>query len=164
MRILTISGSLQAESANGRLLELAEQASTTAGLVIERSISIAEVPHFNPDLEPGSTPAAVTTLRTQLAGVDAVLIATPEYAHSLPGALKNALDWIVGSGELYDKPVAIVCASPATHRGENGRRALEQTLRAHGSKVVLSRSITPAGAPDDVIAVLAVLTAPASPG
>ncbi len=159
MRILAISGSLQAVSANGRLLELAEETPLAAGVEMERSVGVADLPHFNPDLDPGATPTAVTTFRAQLARADAVLIATPEYAHSLPGALKNALDWIVGSGEFYDKPVAIVSCVPAAHRGENGRRALEQTLRAHGAKVVLSRSIIHADAVESIAAVLATLAA-----
>ena len=159
MRILTISGSLQAVSGNGRLLELAEDASAAADVEVERSVGVADLPHFNPDLDPDATPPAVTAFRAQLARADAVLIATPEYAHSLPGALKNALDWIVGSGEFYDKPVAIVSGVPAAHRGENGRRALEQTLRAHGAKVVLSRSIIHADAQGSIASVLAKLTA-----
>jgi len=66
---------------------------------------------------------------------------SPEYAHSLAGSLKNALDWLVGSGELYGKPVAVLCWSPRQNGGVLGRQALEQTLRAQGATIVLSATV-----------------------
>jgi NAD(P)H-dependent FMN reductase len=71
---------------------------------------LAELPHFNPDDEVTSVPAAVATLRAALAKADAVLFSTPEYAGSLPGSFKNLLDWTVGEG-LYEKPVGWINAS-----------------------------------------------------
>ena len=106
------------------------------------AVSVGDVPHFNPDLErDGHTPAAVATLRTQIRSADGVLIAGPEYAHSIPGVLKNALDWIVGSGELYGKRVAVLCASPRPGGCAHGRAAVEQTLRAQGAKIVTSATV-----------------------
>lgn len=106
------------------------------------SVSVGDVPPFNPDIErDGRAPAAVAILRSQIASADGVLVASPEYAHSLPGVLKNALDWIVGSGELYGKPVAVLCASPRPDGGVHGRAALEQTLRAQGAEIVVSATV-----------------------
>jgi chromate reductase, NAD(P)H dehydrogenase (quinone) len=151
VKILAISGSLQARSSNRALLDAAV-AMAPAGVEIVRSVSPGDLPHFNPDLEydrpdvESDGPdvdaiAEVTELRSQIAGADAVVIATPEYAHSLPGSLKNALDWIVGSGELYGKPVAILAGSPREDGAAQGRGALEQTLRAHGADIVVSRTV-----------------------
>ena len=102
--------------------------------------SVGDVPHFNPDL-PEPQGGAVAELRAELAGADAVLVATPEYAHGMPGSLKNALDWIVGSGELYGKPVAILSAAPGPERGANAREMLERTLSAQGAVVAVSATI-----------------------
>jgi len=142
MRILAICGSLQAGSTNDALLAAAAD-QISGDLMVERSISTAEVPAFNPDLERDAMapPATVAILRSQVARADAVLIATPEYAHSLPGALKNALDWLVGSGDLYAKPVAIVAGSPRADGAQRARDALEQTLRAQGAAIVVSTTI-----------------------
>ena len=142
VKILTISGSLQAASSNSALLDAAA-AIAPAGTEVVRSVSPGDLPHFNPDLEADGAPApaAVAELRDQIGAADAVLIATPEYAHSLPGSLKDALDWMVGSGHLYAKPVAIIAGSPREDGAARGRAALEQTLRAQGSVIVTSRTI-----------------------
>jgi chromate reductase len=147
MKILAVSGSLQARSSNRALLQTAHRVAPE-GVELVDSVSVGDVAPFNPDLDrEGATPDAVTELRAQVAGADGVLIASPEYAHSLPGVLKNALDWLVGSGELYEKPVAVLCASPRPNGGELGRDALERTLRAQGAKVVVSATV--AVAPGD---------------
>jgi chromate reductase len=65
-----------------------------------------------------------------------VLIASPEYGHSLPGALKNGIDWVIGSGELERKVVAITSAVPAAERGLSGLQALRQTLGAVSARIV----------------------------
>jgi NAD(P)H-dependent FMN reductase len=106
------------------------------------AVSVGDIAPFNPDLDrDGTTPAAVSELRAQVAAADGVLIASPEYAHSLPGVLKNALDWLVGTGELYEKPVAVLCASPRPTGGTYGREALERTLKAQGAVVVVSATV-----------------------
>ncbi len=78
--------------------------------------NIADLPHFSPDLDE-DPPATVLGLRTATGAADALVIATPEYAHGMPGALKNALDWLVSAAEPIDKLVLLVSASPggATH-------------------------------------------------
>jgi chromate reductase len=140
VRVLAISGSLQARSSNSWLLRTAARVAPEDDEVVDAG-SVGALPHFNPDLEADGTPTAVDALRAALGAADAVLIASPEYAHSFPGALKNALDWIVGSGELYGKPVAIVSGSPREDGARHGRAALEQTLRAQGAVIAVSRTV-----------------------
>ena len=140
MRILAISGSLQAGSADTALLRAAA-AVAPADVQVDVYDALAELPHFNPDLDTEPGPAAVARLRARLAAADAVLIATPEYAHGLPGALKNALDWVVSSGELYGKAAAILSAAPARERGAYARESLARTLEAEGARVVVSETI-----------------------
>jgi NAD(P)H-dependent FMN reductase len=137
--ILAICGSLNEGSANARLLDLA-RAAAPAGVDVVRSTSVEELPHFRPDVEaPDGGPVAA--FRSEIGSADAVLVATPEYAHALPGALKDALDWVVGSGELYGKRVGILSAAPAPERGANAREMLERTLRAQGSEVVVNETV-----------------------
>ena len=78
--------------------------------------ALGSLPAFNPDREEGAVrlPPAVTRWKTALATADMLLISTPEYAHGIPGALKNALDWVVGSGELVGKPVGVINLSSAS--------------------------------------------------
>ena len=140
MRILAVSGSLQARSSNRAILRTARRVGAPDVEVVG-SISVGDAPPFNPDLDRGTAPEPVEELRHQVAAADAVLFASPEYAHSLPGSLKNALDWLVGSGELYGKRVAVLCGSPRPNGGVLGREALERTLRAQGATVVLSATV-----------------------
>ncbi|HEV7242079.1 MAG TPA: NADPH-dependent FMN reductase [Thermoanaerobaculia bacterium] len=94
------------------------------------------LPHFNPDLDAEGTepPPSVRELRELLIGADAILISSPEYAHGVPGAFKNLLDWLVSTGELVGKPVALLNASPAG--GEYGKNAILETLRTMNWQVV----------------------------
>ena len=141
MRILAVSGSLQARSSNAALLRTAHRMAP-AGVEVVDSVSVGDVAPFNPDVErDGSAPDTVATWRAQVAAADGVLIASPEYAHSLPGSLKNALDWLVGTGELYGTRVAVLCGSPRREGCTHGRQALEQTLRAQGATVVMSATV-----------------------
>ena len=142
VRILAVSGSLQARSSNRALLRTARRVAP-AGVELVDSISVGDIPPFNPDVErDGPAPAVVSAWRRQVAAAEGgVLFASPEYAHSLPGSLKNALDWLVGSGELYGRRVAVLCGSPRPGGGAKGRAALEQTLRAQGAVVVVSATV-----------------------
>ena len=95
----------------------------------------SDLPAFNPDDDVERPHCAVAGLRQQLAAADAVLFCTPEYAGTLPGSLKNLLDWTVGSGELYGKPVAwINVANPG--RGEGAQAALATVLGYVGAVVI----------------------------
>jgi NAD(P)H-dependent FMN reductase len=110
----------------GDLVTLRADAEAPAGAAcataptFEVFAGIEDLPHFNPDRDVDPPHSAVAAWRGALAGADAVVIATPEYAHGYPGALKDALDWVVGSGELVDTPVLLVTAS-----GSGGVRAAE---------------------------------------
>ena len=97
VRILGISGSLQSSSTNAALLDVA-RGRVPDDMEVVVFNALARIAPFNPEIE---APPAVERLRTLVRLSDGVLFATPEYAHGLPGVLKNALDWLVGSGELY---------------------------------------------------------------
>lgn len=111
--ILAISGSLRAASSNSILLRAAV-ALAPPGVHVSLYQGLGDLPHFNPDLDTDAPPPAVADFRAALRAADAVLICSPEYAHGVPGTLKNALDWVVGSGEFMDKPVALWNARPAS--------------------------------------------------
>jgi chromate reductase, NAD(P)H dehydrogenase (quinone) len=135
MKILGVCGSLQGQSGNHALLEVAA-ASTPVGVEVVLFDGLRELPHFNPDIDASGAPESVRRWRRALAESDAVLIASPEYGFSLPGALKNAIDWVIGSGELEGKVIAITAAVPAPERGRRGLQALRDTLSAVRATIV----------------------------
>lgn len=115
MRFLAISGSLRAASSNTALVAALTDL-TPPGVAIDIYRRIADLPHYNADVDEAGAPPPVLHFRTCLRACDALVISSPEYAHGVSGSLKNALDWVVASGELSQKPVAIMNASPrATH-------------------------------------------------
>ena len=118
-RILLVSGSLREGSTNTAVLKTAEQVAPT-GVATTRYRGMGTLPHFNPDDDREGEPVdpAVEQLRAEIAAADALLICTPEYAGALPGALKNLLEWTVGDGGTYGKPIAWINASgPAAPTG-----------------------------------------------
>jgi chromate reductase len=133
-RLLAICGSLQARSANLAALDVAEAYLRRRGDVsIEHARGLAAIPAFNPELEADPGPALAAFLE-QISRSDVVLIATPEYAGGIAGTLKNALDWLVGAGSLYGKPIVVLSAG--TSGGVHARRQLIQTLTWQGAHVV----------------------------
>src|SRR5262245_8578854 len=102
--ILAISGSLRRDSVNSAALRAAASAAAADGITVEIDDSLRRLPHFDPDLEP-APPEPVLRFRAACEAASGVLLAVPEYAFGIPGAFKNALDWTVGSGSLYRKPV-----------------------------------------------------------
>ena len=138
MRILGISGSLRAVSSNRALLEAA-RTEAPEGIQVDIYAGLGDLPQFNPDLDDDDVLPHVQKWREELRNSDAVVFSTPEYAHGVPGALKNALDWVVGSGELIDKPVAIFNASP---RGTYAQASLTETLTVMSAKLVPEACIT----------------------
>jgi len=129
MKILAICGSLQRKSANLALLSAAA-ASAPPDVGVVMFDGLRELPHFNPDLESSGAPESVIRWRRALSDCDALLIASPEYGFSLPGVLKNAIDWVIGSGELEGEVVAITAAVPAAERRRRGLQARCDTLSA----------------------------------
>jgi chromate reductase, NAD(P)H dehydrogenase (quinone) len=119
--VLGICGSLRMESLNRRLLHAATEALPDADWTIAR---IRGIPAYDADVEARGIPPAVARLKEQIADADAVVIATPEYNHSVPGVLKNALDWAsrpAMRSPFAGTPVLMMAASPG---GGGGRRAL----------------------------------------
>ncbi len=127
--ILALPGSLRESSSSNHILK-AMIPLVPPDVSIEIFQGIGDLPHFN---DPKDAPEKVIDFRQKVAAANAVLICTPEYAFGVPGSLKNALDWLVGSGELIDKPVGLVTASS---QGENGHAALLLILSAISAKVI----------------------------
>jgi chromate reductase, NAD(P)H dehydrogenase (quinone) len=134
IKILAISGSLRASSSNTTLLRAI---SALAPDKVQISIyeGIGNLPHFNPELDGEIPLPSVRDWRTQLQEADGIIFCTPEYAHGIPGVLKNALDWIVSSGEFMHKPTAVISASPAPDGGAKANASLIQTLRVMMAKI-----------------------------
>ena len=134
--LLTVAGSLRAGSSNAALLAAAAQLAP-ADLTVAAYRAVGSLPAFNPDREETAMrlPSAVTRWRAALTAADMLLISTPEYAHGIPGALKNALDWVVGSGELVGKPVGVINLSAAS------RFAFPQLIEV---LTVMSANVVPA--------------------
>jgi NAD(P)H-dependent FMN reductase len=135
VRIVGVSGSLQARSGNLALLERA-RALAPGGVDIVIYDGLRDLPQFNPDLEEHAPVPLVEAWRRELDASDALLIASPEYGFSLPGALKNAIDWVIGSGELERKIVAVTASVNHPERGRRGLAALASTLGALSVTVV----------------------------
>ena len=150
IRVLGIVGSLGARSSNLTLLEAAASVAPE-GIEVVLYTGLGDLPHFDPDLDPDDAPSAVRALRQAIAASDAVLIAAPEYGHSLPGVLKNAIDWLIGSGELERKVVAITASVPSSERGRQGLAALRQTLGAVRAVIVSDEPIARGSASEATI-------------
>ncbi|MEU1527807.1 NAD(P)H-dependent oxidoreductase [Nocardia rhamnosiphila] len=130
--VLLISGSTRAGSTNTAALRTV-QAVAPDGIEARWYGGPAELPAFVPEA-PEPAPPAVLRLRRQLAAADAVLFCTPEYAGTLPGSLKNLLDWTVGTGDLYGKPAAwLTVAAPG--RGDGATATLASVLGYVGADV-----------------------------
>jgi len=140
MKILGISGSLRTASVNTALLTTAA-ALTPYGVTLTVYEGLGNLPHFNPELDTEPLPLAVTDFRSQLNSSAGVIISSPEYAHGIPGVLKNALDWLVASGDLYEKPVALFNASPRTSYAQ---ASLAETLTVMTARLIPEASINAA--------------------
>jgi chromate reductase len=137
MNILAFSGSLRTGSANIRLLE-AVKLLAPADVVVTIRGPLDDLPYFNPDIEEAGLPPVAAALRAAVGSCDALIISCPEYAHGVPGVMKNALDWLVGGMEMTDKPVALLNATPP---GEFAAASLMETLRVMGGHFVEAASI-----------------------
>lgn len=131
MRLLGLSGSLRGTSTNTALLR-ALRDNAPEGVTLDISELIGELPIFNPDREGELTPSAVEAFGRSIREADALVIACPEYAHGIPGGLKNALDWMVSRDEIPDKPALLVRAST---RSDHALGALQEVLRTMSLKL-----------------------------
>lgn len=136
LTVLTLSGSLRKASVNTAMLTMAAYCAPL-GLTIGRPRVLGDLPLFNPDLELHEPPS-VARLRDDIARADALLIASPEYAHGVSGVMKNALDWMVASGVFVDKPVVLWNASP---RASHALAALQETLAVMSSQLIDAASL-----------------------
>jgi NAD(P)H-dependent FMN reductase len=138
--ILAISGSLRARSTNTEVLRAAAMLAP-AGVRVRIYSGLAALPHFNPDLdtEGARLPPPVEALRAEVGEADALLICSPEYAHGVPGALKNALDWLVSGPEMPYKPIGLLNAS---ERSVHAQASLAETLRTMSAIIVPGASPT----------------------
>jgi chromate reductase, NAD(P)H dehydrogenase (quinone) len=138
MRVLGISGSLRRDSHNLALLRAAADA-LPPGAELEIFAGLGEIPPYNEDDDVSPAPEAVARLREAIAGADAVLIATPEYNHSLPGQLKNALDWAsrpLATNAFRGKPVAVIGASTGMFGAVWAQAEGRKVLGAMGARVI----------------------------
>jgi chromate reductase, NAD(P)H dehydrogenase (quinone) len=138
VKILAVSGSLRAGSSNGTLLR-ALSLLAPPGLEFTFREPLDSLPFFNPDIEQAGLPASVERWRAEIRSHAALVICSPEYAHGVPGVLKNALDWLVGGVEIVGKPIAVIQTSlPST----TAHTSLLEILRVMGGRVVPDASVT----------------------
>jgi chromate reductase, NAD(P)H dehydrogenase (quinone) len=137
MKIIAISGSLRKLSLNTLLLQRITQISPP-DIEVEIFSRLGEFPLFNPDLSE-SEQAVVLALKTKISNADAVIIASPEYAHGVTGVMKNALDWMVGNESFVYKPVALLNISP---RATHAQAALTEIMTVMSAHVVAKASLT----------------------
>jgi chromate reductase len=138
MRVLGISGSLRRDSHNSALLRAAAER-LPAGAELVPYERLGEIPPYDEDVEVSAVPESVRELREAIRGADAVLIATPEYNHSIPGQLKNALDWAsrpAGKSALNGKPAATIGASTGMFGAVWAQAELRKVLGAMGGRVL----------------------------
>jgi NAD(P)H-dependent FMN reductase len=138
MKVLAVSGSLRREahstSIAGAAAELAPD-----GVEVKLYEGLGLIPGFNQDLEPDAIPEAVEDLRRELEGADALLVVTPEYNASAPGALKNAIDWGSrphGNSALMGLPAAIISSSPMPFGGVWANQQIRKAFSITGTPVV----------------------------
>jgi chromate reductase len=154
MRVLGISGSLRRGSLNTALLRAAAER-LPAGVELVEFERLGDVPPYDEDVDPSSSsgkagvaaaPEAVRELREAILAADAVLVATPEYNHSIPGQLKNALDWVsrpAGQSALNGKPAAAIGASKSMFGGVWAQAEARKVLGALGGRVIESELPVP---------------------
>jgi chromate reductase len=140
MRILAISGSLRRDSHNTKLLRAAaDLLPPGAELVVLDPEALRAIPHYDEDLREQGEPFTVASLREAVAGADAILVATPEYNHSLPGALKNAVDWLsrpIADSPFKGKTVAVVGASTGMFGAVWAQAEARKVFGAVGASVI----------------------------
>ena len=139
MKVLGISGSLRADSHNTKLLRAAGEMFEAAGVSFEIYDGLKAVPPYDEDDDREAGPATVEEIRAAVRQADAVFFSTPEYNYSIPGQLKNLVDWLsrpVGQGALAGKPAAVIGASTGMFGAVWAQAELRKVLGAAGARVV----------------------------
>ncbi len=128
-KIFAISGSTRSNSSNLKILK--QIAELSKGIFeVKLFEDLAELPHFNPDLDTDIPPQAVTDFRNEIKQADGVLICTPEYVFSLPGSLKNALEWCVSTTVFSKKKVGLITASASGEKAQEELQLIMKTIEA----------------------------------
>jgi len=149
--VLGLSGSLRKDSHNSKLLRAAGSLLPPEAQLVQFG-GLKAIPPYDPDDDGGERPFAVRALAEAVGAADAVLVATPEYNHSLPGQLKNALDWLsrpLAESPLREKPVAVIGASTGMFGAVWAQAEARKVLGAIGARV-LDREL-PVGMADDAL-------------
>jgi chromate reductase len=136
-KVVAISGSTRRQSTNHALIK-AISSIAMDDLNITLFDSLAGIPAFNPDIPDNETPDEVMAFRKLIQNADGVIICTPEYAHGVPGSLKNAIDWTVGTSEFSQKSTLLITASTD---GRYGHRALLETLKVIEAKNIEEQNL-----------------------
>jgi chromate reductase len=140
-KILAISGSTRKDSSNDQLIKLISELS--AGVFEISLFDISKLPYFSQDIDNGALPKSVIDLRKAIEMADGVLICTPEYVFSIPGILKNALEWTVSTIVFSDKPTAVITASSSGIKCHESLLLVMETLgtKLPGDSTLLIQSI-----------------------
>jgi NAD(P)H-dependent FMN reductase len=150
IRVLALVGSLRAASVNRQLAELAAE-SAPDGVAVTVYDGLGELPFYNEDIDTEDAPAPVVALRVAAAQADAALVVTPEYNGSIPGVLKNAIDWLsrpYGNGALKDKPLAVIGAALGQYGGVWAHDETRKSFGIAGPRVVEIKLSVPGKALD----------------
>ncbi|MBU3748946.1 MAG: NAD(P)H-dependent oxidoreductase [Mycobacterium sp.] len=140
LTILTLIGSLRSASVNRQLAEAAAEVAPS-GVQLEVFEDLGQLPFYNEDLDTADPPAAVTALRAAAAAADAALVVTPEYNGSIPGVLKNAIDWLsrpFGASALKDKPLAVIGTAAGRYGGTWAHDETRKSFGIAGPRVIES--------------------------
>ena len=143
IKVLVLLGSLRSASVNRQLAELADE-SAPAGVTLRLFDRLGELPFYNEDIDPAvgadiEAPAAVAALRAAAADADAALVVTPEYNGSIPGVVKNAIDWLsrpFGNGAFKGKPLAVIGGSLGQYGGVWAHDETRKSFGIAGARVV----------------------------
>lgn len=135
MNIITVSGSLRSNSYNSAILDNLNTLAPN-GWQLYRFQGLAQLPHFHPDLIDEKTPETVRRWQNRIATADAIIISTPEYAHGIPGVLKNALDWTVASASFSGITTIALSASPSYTGAKFAHADLLETLTLIEAKLL----------------------------
>lgn len=128
-KILAISGSTRSNSSNFKILKYISNC-LQSNFEVEIFEDLENLPHFNPDLDTANPPQEITTFRNKIINSDGVIICTPEYVFSLPGSLKNALEWCVSTTIFSNKKTGLITASASGEMGHEQLLLIMKTLEA----------------------------------
>lgn len=144
INLLVLVGSLRAQSVNRQLAEVAI-ANAPEGVRLVNFDRLGDLPHYNEDLDTDQAPESVVALRAAAAEADAALVVTPEYNGSIPGVLKNAIDWLsrpYGNGALNGKPAAVIGAALGQYGGVWAHDETRKSFGIAGPRIVDSIALS----------------------